>query len=118
MSLRDLGTHRLKDVERPERIWQVVAAGLPTGFPLLKTERGARRAPQLRLMIAAGVVIAGGIIAGVVLVTRGRPTTATAAAPVAADSVGIFHSSDGKAAGQAVVGTSPGAVAADATRCG
>ena len=29
VSLRDLGTHRLKDVERPERIWQVAAEGLP-----------------------------------------------------------------------------------------
>ena len=32
-SLVDLGTHRLKDLERPERIWQLVLPGLPSAFP-------------------------------------------------------------------------------------
>ena len=35
--LRDLGEHRLKDLIRPERIFQLVAPGLPTAFPPLKT---------------------------------------------------------------------------------
>ncbi len=35
--LRDLGEHRLKDLIRPERVFQVVAPGLPTDFPPLKT---------------------------------------------------------------------------------
>ena len=35
--LRDLGEHRLKDLIRPERIFQVVAPGLPADFPPLKT---------------------------------------------------------------------------------
>ncbi len=34
-SLRDLGLHRLKDLGRPERIFQLDADGLPTGFPPL-----------------------------------------------------------------------------------
>ncbi len=36
-SLRDLGEHRLKDLFRPERIFQLVAPGLPADFPALKT---------------------------------------------------------------------------------
>lgn len=36
-SLRDLGLHRLKDIEAPEHIYQLVAAGLPERFPPLKT---------------------------------------------------------------------------------
>jgi class 3 adenylate cyclase len=36
-ALRDLGEHLLKDLERPERIYQVVAAGLAEKFPPLKT---------------------------------------------------------------------------------
>ena len=32
-SLVDLGTHRLKDLDRPERIWQLVIPGLPSVFP-------------------------------------------------------------------------------------
>jgi len=35
--LRDLGEHRLKDLERPERVYQMVAPGLPQDFPPLKT---------------------------------------------------------------------------------
>ncbi|MFI5261075.1 MAG: adenylate/guanylate cyclase domain-containing protein [Candidatus Limnocylindrales bacterium] len=34
---RDLGEHRLKDLSRPERIRQLVIAGLPDHFPPLKT---------------------------------------------------------------------------------
>jgi predicted ATPase/class 3 adenylate cyclase len=35
--LRDLGTHRLKDLNQPEHIFQVVAAGLRADFPPLRT---------------------------------------------------------------------------------
>jgi len=35
--LRDLGDHRLKDLTRPERIFQVVVPDLPADFPSLKT---------------------------------------------------------------------------------
>ena len=37
VSLRDMGEHRLKDLQRPSHLFQLVIAGLPTGFPLLKT---------------------------------------------------------------------------------
>jgi predicted ATPase/class 3 adenylate cyclase len=37
VSLRDLGEQRLKDLIRPERIYQVVSADLPSDFPPLKT---------------------------------------------------------------------------------
>ena len=36
-SLADLGVHRLKDLGRPERIFQLQAAGLPAGFPPLRS---------------------------------------------------------------------------------
>jgi hypothetical protein len=37
VGLRDLGEHRLKDLTRPERIFQALIPGLPTDFPPLKT---------------------------------------------------------------------------------
>src|SRR5437588_11573938 len=37
VSLRDLGEHRLKDLGRPQRLFQVVIAGLPADFPALTT---------------------------------------------------------------------------------
>jgi hypothetical protein len=36
-SLRDLGVHRLKDIEEPEQLYQLVAAGLQERFPPLKS---------------------------------------------------------------------------------
>jgi len=36
-SLRDLGTHRLKDLHRTTHLFQLVVAGLPATFPPLKT---------------------------------------------------------------------------------
>ena len=35
--LVDLGTVRLRDLSRPERVWQVMAPGLPSGFPPLRS---------------------------------------------------------------------------------
>jgi class 3 adenylate cyclase len=37
VSLRDLGEHRLKDLQRPTRLFQVVIADLPADFPPLGT---------------------------------------------------------------------------------
>src|SRR3989337_1209717 len=37
VTLRDLGEHRLKDLTRPERIFQVVASDVPGDFPSIKS---------------------------------------------------------------------------------
>src|SRR6266700_662834 len=37
VSLRDLGEHRLKDLQRPVHLYQLVIVGLPADFPPLKT---------------------------------------------------------------------------------
>ena len=37
VSLRDMGTHRLKDLQRPEQVFQVVHPDLPMEFPPLKS---------------------------------------------------------------------------------
>ncbi|HEX2068639.1 MAG TPA: adenylate/guanylate cyclase domain-containing protein [Actinomycetota bacterium] len=37
VSLRDLGTHRLKDIEHPEHLYQLVIQGLPDEFPPIRT---------------------------------------------------------------------------------
>jgi class 3 adenylate cyclase len=37
VALADLGAHRLKDLGRPERIFQLVTAGLPARFPPLRS---------------------------------------------------------------------------------
>jgi predicted ATPase/class 3 adenylate cyclase len=37
VGLRDLGAHGLKDLPRPQRLFQLVVAGLPADFPALRT---------------------------------------------------------------------------------
>ncbi|HEU0000743.1 MAG TPA: adenylate/guanylate cyclase domain-containing protein [Ktedonobacteraceae bacterium] len=37
VALRDIGEHRLKDLQRPTHLYQLVIAGLPGDFPPLKT---------------------------------------------------------------------------------
>ena len=37
VSLRDVGAHRLKDLQQPSQLFQLVIAGLPADFPPLKT---------------------------------------------------------------------------------
>jgi class 3 adenylate cyclase len=37
LALRDLGEHRLKDIDRPEQIFQLVVEGLPADFPPPRT---------------------------------------------------------------------------------
>jgi predicted ATPase/class 3 adenylate cyclase/transcriptional regulator with XRE-family HTH domain len=36
VSLRDLGSHRLKDLQQPEQVYQLVLSNLPSDFPPLK----------------------------------------------------------------------------------
>lgn len=42
VSLRDLGQQQLKDLKRPEHIYQLVPPGLPSDFPALKVVGNAR----------------------------------------------------------------------------
>ena len=37
VSLREMGEHRLKDLSRPERIWDLVISGVASDFPPLRT---------------------------------------------------------------------------------
>ena len=43
-ALEDLGVHRLKDLDQPERIFQLRAAGLQAGFPPLRSVPGGAAA--------------------------------------------------------------------------
>jgi predicted ATPase/class 3 adenylate cyclase len=40
VTVRELGSYRLKDIEHPERIHDLVIAGLPTDFPPIRTLHG------------------------------------------------------------------------------
>ena len=129
VSLRDLGEHQLRDLDEPERLYQLAAPGLEETFPPLKTsaatpfegregelaeaaaeQMAARwRRPGRRTLIAAtfGAAVIG-VVAGV-LATQGGGSTASAS--VAPDSVGVINPTSGQVASTFSAGASPGGVA-------
>jgi YVTN family beta-propeller protein len=127
--LVDLGEHRLKDLPRPERIFQLVAEGLPDRFPPLKTMGSApfegreselaeaavqelaraRLRPGRRGFIAATAAAAAVGVAVGLLAARGGGSEASAA--VSGNAVGVFDS-DGDIVSEIEVGDTPSEVAA------
>jgi DNA-binding SARP family transcriptional activator len=51
ITILDLGEHRLKDLEQPERIHQLVVEGLPSEFPHLRTVDGERTSGGLEFRL-------------------------------------------------------------------
>jgi YVTN family beta-propeller protein len=62
VAVRDLGTYQLKDVDRPEHLFQLTVDGLPSEFPPLKAPKVAEPHPLRRrailLSALAGVIAA------------------------------------------------------------
>ena len=130
VSLRDLGEHQLKDMDEPERLYQVAAPGLGEEFPALKTAastpfegregelaeaaaeemaRGWRR-PGRRVLIGATFAAALVGTALGVLLTQGGGSSAEAS--VSANAVGVIDPDGGEIAAQIPVGVAPGGLAA------
>src|SRR5256885_1824684 len=83
ISLRDLGTHRLKDLDRPVRLYQAEATGLRTTFPPLRTSGGLGSAAEAaltarpwrrRVALAAAAVVLAALAAALLFSTRASPT--------------------------------------------
>jgi YVTN family beta-propeller protein len=111
VSLRDLGRQRLKDLDRPVHLFQVVAPDLPARFPRLRTlDTGLL--PHLRrpgVALPAVVVLAGIIAAGTLL--AGRSGGGLIVAP---NSVGVIDPKTNRVVKQIAVGIRPGGIAVGA----
>jgi YVTN family beta-propeller protein len=107
--LRDLGTYQLKDLDRPEHLFQLEAEGLPHVFPPLKAERVAAPHPLRRrsLLVAmlAGVVAAAVAIPIFALGQGGSDGESIDAA--AGNSVGIIDPESNRLVADVAVGTTP-----------
>jgi YVTN family beta-propeller protein len=135
--LRDLGEHRLKDLDRAERLFQLDVDGLQTDFPPPTAERGdpdalvsgrerelaeAARAAVSRFPLAArrrplvasvaAVTALAAVAALVVVLTRGG--TEAEAAGIEANSLGLIDARTNKVRRQAEFDTAPVAVAVGA----
>ncbi len=104
VSLRDLGAYQLKDIDEPIRLYQVVAAGLQERFPAPRTVSRSRGRRTRLVVVAAGVAVAGVVVAAVLLTTR-----SASAKPVRleANSVAVLDAKTGKPLGDVPLGFAP-----------
>jgi class 3 adenylate cyclase/streptogramin lyase len=119
--LRDLGEQRLKDLDRPVRLYQAAADGLPASFPPLRGEAelpaageaGVRPIPlwrRLALPGAAALLLAA-LAAAVVFATR---DSRGGLAGVSANHVGIIDPQTNEIVAEIPVGIRPGPLAVGA----
>src|SRR6266545_3405374 len=102
ISLRDLGEHSLKDLPRPERIYEVQVEGLERDFAPLKTE-GAAQAPTPlhRRPVAIGAL--GGVVAAAIAIpvfAFGGGSGGSSLSALSGNSVGIVNAATGAIDGE------------------
>jgi DNA-binding SARP family transcriptional activator len=136
VTFEDLGEHRLKDLEQPQRIFQVVAPGLQADFPPLRSaddiarvmtiggreqelaaaaeaalgaeERRARFSKRSWAVAALGALLLAGAIAGLAVLLTGGSRAPVAVAP---NSIAVIDPKANRVADDVPVGSRPVAVA-------
>lgn len=111
ISLGDLGEHRLKDLDRPVRLYQVEADGLPIQFPSVRltgqqAEAEVPAPPLLRRLVvwlAATMVAVAVSIAAALFLTSG-----SGGAAVPPNHVGLIDPETNTVIASVPVGTDPG----------
>ena len=115
VELRDLGDQQLKDLDRPVRLYQAVADGLPADFPPLRTGADAPvQTPyrgRRRLVVASALVLAAICVALVTALVLRDDAAAVTGLP---NSVAIVDLGSNQVIGSVAVGTRPGPVAVGA----
>jgi len=110
VSIRDLGDRRMKDLERPERIFQLEIAGLESKFAQLQTLDLELRRKRRRMYAGSALI---GVLAAAVAI----PIFAFGAGGsgrgqlVSANAVAIIDPASNRVADQAPVGANPQAIA-------
>ena len=111
VTIRDLGERRLKDLDRPERLSQLVIEGLQSDFARLNTLDEELRSRR-RLMYAGSALI--GVLAAAVAIpifALGQGGSGSGAA-VAPNSLAVIDAHSNRVVGSVAVGVRPSAVAA------
>ena len=131
LAFRDLGEHRLKDLDRPERIYQLDVQGLPIDFPALRTAdaptafsgreeelaeaarsavwRARLRTRRWFVAGAAAVVVVAGLAAA--LFAAFGSGSAKALSQVDSNALGVVDGTSGDISGEISVGSTPSHVA-------
>lgn len=110
ISIRDLGERRLKDLEQPERIFQLEIAGLQSEFAQLRT-LDVELARKRRRMYAGSALIGVAAAAVAIPVFALGAGSSGGGEVVSGNSVAIIDPGSDRVIGQVAVGAQPGAIA-------
>ncbi len=102
--LDDLGQHTLKDIERPERLHQIVVDDLPASFPPPRTETKERRRSSRRV---AGAVAIALVVAIAVAIPLALTNGSARSIRLRANSVGFIDAKNNKVRSQVAVEAAP-----------
>ena len=121
ISLRDLGEHRLKDFDRPVRLYQAGAEGLPSTFPVLQPSGAPSHAVETAVnrplwrrpgvLAATALAFAALLAAAVVMLSR---SAGGGDGEVQPNHVGVIDPETNKVVAEVAVGSDPGPVATGA----
>jgi YVTN family beta-propeller protein len=115
VSLNDLGEQPLKDIERPVRLYQLLAPGLPDAFSPLRTgpepEAPGRRPSRRGVLALLAGLVAIGAAAGIVVALIASGSSRVLAAP---NSVAVIDPATNRVVSSVPVGDTPTAVALSA----
>jgi YVTN family beta-propeller protein len=116
VSVRDLGVHRLKDLDRPEHVYQLVADGLDQQFPRIRTAGEQKPVYRRPLVIGAtaGVLAAAVAIPVFALAGGSGGSVSALKGGVADNAVGVVDESSGTLYEQATGVDEPHGAAAGA----
>jgi len=120
--LRDLGEQRLKDLERPVRLYQAAADGLPESFPPPRGDAELAQASEeaiaprfwrrpVALAVTIGVALAFALALAAALLLRGSDGGLTSIQP---NHLGLIDPGKNRILAEVPVGIGPGPVAAGA----
>ena len=122
VSLRDLGEQRLKDLDRPVRLFQAAAEGLPDSFPPVRGDAQLALAAEAaiapppwrrpRVVLAGLVGLIGLAVLTAALLARGG--SAGGLAGIQANHVGVIDPGTNEIVAEVPVGIRPGPIAAGA----
>jgi class 3 adenylate cyclase len=106
--IRDLGTYQLKDIDRPEHLFQLAIEGLPSEFPPLNAARVVPPHPLRRRTILLSAI--AGVIAAAVAIpifALGQGGSGESIEAAAGNSVGFVDPDTNRLVGDVEVGTTP-----------
>jgi YVTN family beta-propeller protein len=112
VAIRDLGERRLKDIEQPQRLYQLVIEGLPSEFKPLRTLDVELKRKRRRLHAGAALIGAAAAAVAVPIFALGQGSSGAAGVEVMPNSVAVIDPKLKRVTDDLAVGARPAEIVA------